>query len=79
MIILEELEKIDDECDKHGVQFVKIDDARAANDYGIEELPAIVYFEKQVPTVYGGDLEDEEQILAWLVSCAGCSVCGCVI
>lgn len=68
MLVLEELEKIDDECDKHGVQFVKIDDDRAAKEYGIDDLPAIVYFEKQVPTVYGGDLENEEEILNWLVS-----------
>lgn len=66
--MLEELEKIDDECDKHGVQFVKIDDERTAKEYGIDDLPAIVYFEKQVPTVYGGELDNEEEILTWLVS-----------
>lgn len=68
MLVLEELEKIDDECDKHGVQFVKIDDERTAKEYGIDDLPAIVYFEKQVPTVYGGELDNEEEILTWLVS-----------
>lgn len=67
MIVLEELEKIDDDCDKHGIQFVKIDDDNAASDYGIDSIPAIVYFEKQVPNVYDGDLQDEEQILHWLV------------
>lgn len=67
MIVLEELEKIDDDCDKHGIQFVKIDDKSAARDYGIEYIPAIVYFEKQVPNVYDGDLQDEDQILQWLV------------
>lgn len=66
--MLEELEKIDDECDKHGVQFVKIDDEHTAKEYGIDDLPAIVYFEKQVPTVYGGELDNEEEILTWLVS-----------
>lgn len=66
MNVLEELEKIDDECDKHGIQFVKIDDDRAAKEYGIDDIPAIVYFEKQVPTVYSGDLENEEEILQWL-------------
>lgn len=67
MIVLEELEKIDDDCDKHGIQFVKIDDSSAARDYGIEHIPAIVYFEKQVPNVYDGDLQDEDEILQWLV------------
>lgn len=68
MNILEELEKIDDDCDKHGIQFVKIDDDRAAKEYGIDDVPAIVYFEKQLPSVYDGDLENEEAILQWLVS-----------
>lgn len=68
MTVLEELEKIDDDCDKHGIQFVKIDDDRASRDYGIESVPAIVYFEKQVPNVYSGDLLNEEEILHWLVS-----------
>lgn len=68
MTVLEELEKIDDDCDKHGIQFVKIDDDRAFQDYGIDKVPAIVYFEKQVPNVYSGDLLNEEDILHWLVS-----------
>jgi len=86
MTVLEELEQIDDDCDKHGIQFVKIDDAKAAADYGIDsvrsqcsrsryelyilfdlQIPAIVYFEKEIPNVYDGDLMDEEQILKWLL------------
>lgn len=68
MTVLEELEKIDDDCDKHGIQFVKIDDDRTSRGYGIESVPAIVYFEKQVPNIYTGDLLNEEAILHWLVS-----------
>lgn len=68
MTVLEELEKIDDDCDKHGIQFVKIDDDRTSRGYGIESVPAIVFFEKQVPNVYSGDLLNEEEILHWLVS-----------
>ncbi|XP_043663114.1 uncharacterized protein LOC122626801 isoform X2 [Drosophila teissieri] len=67
MTVLEELEQIDDDCDKHGIQFVKIDDTKAAADYGIDSIPAIVYFEKEIPNVYDGDLMDEEQILKWLL------------
>ena len=33
-----------------------------------KQIPAIVYFEKQIPNIYDGDLMDEEQILNWLVS-----------
>ncbi|XP_073845689.1 hulk isoform X2 [Musca autumnalis] len=68
MTVLEELEQIDDDCDKHGIQFVKIDDAKTADEYGIDSIPAIVYFEKQIPNIYDGDLMDEEEILHWLVS-----------
>lgn len=68
MTVLEELEKIDDDCDKHGIQFVKIDDDRASRVYGIDSVPAIVYFEKQVPNIYSGDLLNEEEILHWLIS-----------
>ena len=54
MQVLHELEKIDDDCDKHGIQFVKIDDDKAAKEFGIDSVPAIVYFEKQLPNVYDG-------------------------
>ncbi|RZF41690.1 hypothetical protein LSTR_LSTR011625 [Laodelphax striatellus] len=67
MQVLGELEKIDDDCDKHGIQFVKIDDAKAAKEFGIDDLPAIVYFEKQIPNVYDGGIENEDEILEWLV------------
>ncbi|XP_030027959.1 uncharacterized protein LOC115445721 isoform X2 [Manduca sexta] len=67
MTVLGELEKIDDDCDRHGIQFVKIDDQKAARAFGIDNMPSIVYFEKQIPNVYDGDLENEEEILEWLV------------
>ncbi|XP_076288401.1 hulk isoform X5 [Lasioglossum baleicum] len=68
MQVLTELEKIDDDCDKHGIQFVKIDDEKAAKDFGIDSVPAIVYFEKQIPNVYDGDVENEDEILEWLLA-----------
>lgn len=58
MQVLNELEKIDDDCDRHGIQFVKIDDEKAAKDFGINSLPAIVYFEKQIPNLYDGGQVD---------------------
>ncbi|XP_043240594.1 uncharacterized protein LOC122391084 isoform X5 [Amphibalanus amphitrite] len=64
---LVELENIDDECDKHGIVFVKIDNDEEAKEYGIEELPTLVYFENQIPSIYEGDLNDENQVLEWLV------------
>ena len=54
MQVLGELETIDDDCDKHGIQFVKIDDTSAAKEFGIDDIPALVYFEKGIPNLYDG-------------------------
>ncbi|GFG32944.1 hypothetical protein Cfor_05504, partial [Coptotermes formosanus] len=67
MQVLGDLETIDDDCDKHGIQFVKIDDDSAAKEFGIDDVPALVYFEKGIPNVYDGDFENEDEILEWLV------------
>ena len=53
-MVLEELENIDDEADMFGIDFVKINDAEAAKEYGIINLPALVYFRKKIPLVYDG-------------------------
>ncbi|XP_058832625.1 uncharacterized protein LOC131690704 isoform X4 [Topomyia yanbarensis] len=66
--VLQELENIDDDCAKHGIQFVRIDDAKVSKEYGIDDIPAIVYFEKEIPNVYDDDLSDEDEILKWLLS-----------
>lgn len=63
---MEELENIDDECDALGITFVKIDNADEAKEYGIDKVPKLLYFEKGIPTVYEGKLENEEDLLKWL-------------
>lgn len=62
-----ELENIDDECDQNNIVFVKIHDMSEAKEYGIENLPSLVYFEKNVPHLYEGDLMNEEELLGWLI------------
>lgn len=52
--ILEELENIDDDCDRHGIVFVKTKDFSIAEQYGVLEYPALVYFESSVPNVFEG-------------------------
>lgn len=64
--VLEELENIDDECDALGITFVKIDNPEEAVEYGINKVPKLIYFEKGIPTIYEGNLEDEEKLLKWL-------------
>lgn len=52
--ILEELETIDDDTDKHGIQFVKSQDSKLAAEIGIFSFPALVYYETGVPIMYDG-------------------------
>ncbi|XP_054709572.1 LOW QUALITY PROTEIN: uncharacterized protein LOC129219267 [Uloborus diversus] len=65
--VLLELEAIDDDTSKNGIPFVKISDLEAASEYGIVELPALVYFEKKIPNFFQGDLHNEEQVLQYLI------------
>ncbi|KAE8748867.1 hypothetical protein FOCC_FOCC004461 [Frankliniella occidentalis] len=66
--ILEELENIDDDCDRHGIIFVKTQDFDIAEDYGVTDFPCLVYFENQIPNVFEGDLAEEEEVLQWLIT-----------
>lgn len=65
--ILDELENIDDDCDRHQITFVKTQDFSIAEHYGIAEYPVLVYFEENVPNVYEGSLSEEEEVLQWLI------------
>ncbi|XP_052841876.1 uncharacterized protein LOC128255964 isoform X19 [Drosophila gunungcola] len=65
--ILAELENIDDECDQQDIAFVKIDDDKEAKEWGIDEIPSIVLFERGIPHIYEGDLMKEDELLGWLV------------
>ena len=66
--VLHELEKIDDDTDLYGIDFVKINDFQAARRYNVHQFPTLVYFRKQSPSYYDGDLLDEENVLSWLTS-----------
>ena len=57
--VLAELENIDDECDQNDIAFVKIDDDSEAREWGIEDLPTMVLFERGIPHIYEGDLMKE--------------------
>ena len=39
-----------------GIMLVKIDDSTTATEYGVEDTPALVYFENEVPHLYDGRL-----------------------
>lgn len=65
--VLAELENIDDECDQNDIAFVKIDDDNEAKEWGIDELPTLVLFERGIPHIFEGDLMQEEELLGWLI------------
>lgn len=64
---LKDLESIDDDCSRNGIEFVKTEDKRAAREFGIDNLPELVYFKSRIPNLYDGDLRDEENVLKWLL------------
>lgn len=65
--MLNELENIDDELEKEGIVIVRIDNDAEAKEYGIDHLPTLIYFEDKIPSVYEGDLMNEDEVLHWLV------------
>lgn len=52
--ILERLETIDDDTDKHNIQFVKTNDVKLAHEIGVFSFPALVYYETGVPIMFDG-------------------------
>ena len=64
--IIDVLEKIDNVLDKDNISLVKIDDEGAEDQYGLSELPALVYLQNGIPNMYQGSLMDAKAILKWL-------------
>lgn len=66
--IILELETIDDNLDEEEVEFVKCSEPNAQREYGLTQVPALVFFENGVPEVYPGDLKNDDETLAWISS-----------
>ena len=49
------------------IRFVRIFDRDLAEEYSLPGLPTLVYFRRQIPLVYTGDLTDEPEVLEWLI------------
>lgn len=58
---------IDEKLDKRDLHLVKISDEGAGEEYGIEELPCLVYFENGVPELFDGDIRNDNQIIKWML------------
>ena len=46
---------------------VKIDNAEEAKAYGIETIPALIYFENTIPHLFEGNLANDNEVLGWLI------------
>jgi hypothetical protein len=67
MRVLNEMENIDDDLEREGIIIIRLDNADEAKEYGLDHLPAMVYFENKIPASYEGDLMNEDEVLEWLV------------
>lgn len=56
--VLERLETIDDDTDKHNIQFVKTNDVKLAHEIGVFSFPALIYYETGVPIMFDGELNE---------------------
>jgi hypothetical protein len=54
--VLNEMENIDDDLEKEGIVIVRIDNDAEAKEYGIDHLPALIYFEDKLPAIYEGNV-----------------------
>ena len=58
---------IDEKLDKRDLHLVKISDEGAGEEYGIQDLPSLVYFENGVPEIFQGDIRNDNQIIKWML------------
>merc|ERR1719412_282713 len=65
---IEMLEHIDDEANENEfpIKLVRIDDSDEAEEYGIDDIPALVYFDKRIPNLYTGEMNTVD-ILIWMM------------
>merc|ERR1740137_479164 len=57
--VLNNLEKVDDYCEKLEISIVKINDLELVTEYNLGELPALVYYRHSIPILYEGDIIEE--------------------
>ena len=50
------MENIDDDTDRFGVDFVKINDKKLSKQYNIKHFPTLSYFRLKEPIIYEGQL-----------------------
>ena len=48
-------------------RFLRIQDKELADDFSLASLPSLVFFRREIPIVYSGDLKDEHEMLEWMI------------
>ena len=66
MTVVKELNSIADDCAENDIAIVKIDDKEEASKYGIKDIPALMFFNFRVPSIFTGELSDSGDVFEWI-------------
>ena len=72
--VVKNLHEIVDDCAENDIAMVRIDDKDEAMSYGLDEIPALMFFNFQVPSIYTGDMDDASDIFNWILKNQASSV-----
>ena len=69
---VEGLQSIADECVDARVGVVKVhavDVEETRRRYGLssDEMPAVIFFDSKIPSIYDGDVDAEAEVLEWII------------
>ena len=64
--IIDQLEHIDGELEEKEIELIKCSEKGIEKEYGLGVTPVLIHFHNQVPNIYKGELEEENEILAWI-------------
>ncbi|XP_014672817.1 PREDICTED: uncharacterized protein LOC106813241 [Priapulus caudatus] len=63
---LRELEYIDDDLDKYGIEMIKINNIEVAAEHGVTTFPTLIFWRREDPILYEGKFDDRE-VFDWLI------------
>ena len=61
----------DDELEEKEIELIKCADKGVEKEYGIGIVPVLIHFHNQVPNIYKGELEEENEVLTWITENLG--------
>ncbi|CAK9302802.1 unnamed protein product [Gordionus sp. m RMFG-2023] len=65
--VLAELEHIDDDAGRYGIEMIKVNNIEEAKEHGVTTFPALIFWRKEIPILYDGEWDDDA-VLKWLLS-----------